>query len=43
MSMVYDEKDHLVDVCVSQLRNWWEAWTGSEDFRRRFDRAQDRR
>ena len=41
-SIVYNRKDPLIAVGLSQLRTWWEAWTSSDDFRRRIQRAWPR-
>ena len=41
-SIVYDRKDPLIAVSMSQLKTWWEAWTNSENFRRRIRRVWPR-
>ena len=41
-SIVYDRKDPLIAVCLSQLKTWWDAWTSSENLRRCIQRAWPR-
>ena len=41
-SIVYNRKDPLIAVGLSQLKTWWGAWTSSDDFRRRIQRAWPR-
>ena len=38
-SIVYDRKDPLIAVSMSQLRTWLEAWNDSDGFRRRIRRG----
>ena len=38
-SIVYNRKDPLIAVGLSQLKTWWGAWISSDDFRRRIQRA----